>query len=313
MKKFVKVCLIICAAMACVGGICMCAGAALGSGPMEVMDMMREDQIRIGNWHIGRWNVFYSDEDEDYDDVEVQEGMILEHYPVSEVESLDIDIKYGEVYLSTGTGDEIEINIDAPNRNRYECKLEDGTMELKDLTSWKLWHHSGNFDRKVTVRIVIPEGKVFDEVELCTNAGKIEISHSLAAKEISLELDAGELAAGSVTASDEISADIGAGRLDITQFAANTLEVDCGMGEALLCGQVFNDAEISCGMGQIDLTLLAAETAYDYEMHCGLGNISLNGQDYTSLGSKKIIKNNSGKEISLDCGLGQINVISKEE
>lgn len=312
MKNFVKVCLIICLALACIGGICMCAGAALGSGPREVMDMVQDNQLRIGNWHIGRWNVFYSDDDE-YDDVEVQEGMLEEHFLASEVDSLDIDIKYGEVYLSTAESDQIEIYIDAPKRNSYQCKFEDGTIALKDTTSWKLWHHSGNFDRKVTVRIAIPEGKVFDEVELCTNAGKVEISHSILANEISLELDAGELTAASMTASGEISADIGAGRLDITEFIADTLEVDCGMGEALLSGQILSDADIKCGMGQIDLTLFADESAYDYEMSCGLGDISINGQNYTSLGSKKNIKNNTGKEISLDCGLGRINVISKEE
>ena len=50
MKNFVKICLIICAALACIGGICMCAGAALGSGPREVLEMVNADQFHIGNW-----------------------------------------------------------------------------------------------------------------------------------------------------------------------------------------------------------------------------------------------------------------------
>ncbi len=322
MKNFVKICLIICAALACIGGICMCAGAALGSGPREVLEMVNADQFHIGNWHIGKWNVFYDDDEQydydeqhDYDDeeMEVQKGMLSKQFLASDVESLDIDIKYGEVYLKTGEGDQIVIDIDAPTRNRYQCKFEDGTLELEDISSWKRWGFTGDLGKKVTVEISIPEGKVFDEVELNTNAGKVKISHNLTAKEISLELDAGELLAENITALDEISADIGAGRLDITQFTANTLEVDCGMGEALLSGSILFDADITCGMGQIDLTLLAAESAYDYEMRCGLGRISINGQEYTSLGSKKNIQNNSGKKIALDCGLGEINVTSKEE
>ena len=130
MKNFTKICLIICIALVCIGGICMCAGVALGSGPREVMEMMDDGNLHIGNFHIGRWNLFYED-GEEYEEVEVKEGVLKQAFLASEADSLEVDIRYGEVYLITGETDQIQVNIDAPERNVYQCG-NDGIMELAE-------------------------------------------------------------------------------------------------------------------------------------------------------------------------------------
>ena len=61
MKKFTKICLIACLALACIGGICMCAGIALGSGPREVMEMIDRQGIHVGNFHVGFWEAFFGE------------------------------------------------------------------------------------------------------------------------------------------------------------------------------------------------------------------------------------------------------------
>lgn len=312
MRSFAKVCLIICLALGCVGGICLCTGVALGSGAREAMKYVENEGIHLGNWHIGKWSVYYGDE-EDYGDIEVEKGMLDKTFPAEEVNGLDIDIKYGEVYLVTGDTDQIKINIDATKRNAYTCENEDGEIILKDKSSIGIRKLGSLIHSKIKVTVSIPEGKAFDEVEIKTDAGSAEISHSLTANEISLNVDAGEINAALLTSDGEIKADIGAGSLQVGQFLAASLDVECGMGEAALSGTVTDEADISCGMGSVELNLDQPKSAYDFELSCGLGSICLNEQEFSSMGTKQKIGNNNGAEIRLDCGLGELNVTTKED
>lgn len=306
MKNFTKICLIISLTIACIGIICLCAGIALGSGLKEVMELADRGGLDIGNWHVGRWALFYQPDEED-EDVEVQKGSLQAQFLESEVESLDIDIRYGEVLISDSESGQIEINIDAPRRNSYQCKNDNGTLTLKDKTS-RTWRNN-----KVRVTIAIPEGKTFEQVELVTNAGTIDIAHHLAANELDLELDAGEMTAENLVAADEFSANVGAGRMAVTQFQAGSMDVECGLGEVEICGSVAQDADIKCGMGFISLMLDAKEDDYDYEVSCGLGSVSVNGEHFSSLSTDKGIDHHAGRKVRLDCGMGEISVQSKED
>lgn len=146
-----------------------------------------------------------------------------------------------------------------------------------------------------------------------TNAGKIEISHAIFADEVEFEVDAGELTAEQVTAGDEFLATVDAGRIEIERFDACTLEVGCGLGEVELCGKVLEGLDADCGMGRIALKLLGRRGDYDYTISCGLGMVTLNGTNYSALGTDKEIDNGAGNEVNLKCGIGEITVEVEEE
>lgn len=315
MKLFTKICLIICSVFVCIGIVCMGVGVALGSGIREVMEMADDGQFDVGGWNIRKWGIFYNGFwEDDVEPQEVEEGILLESFSKDEIENLNIDIKYGKVSLIDSDSDEIEVRIDAPKRNKYQCKKEGHTMVLKDKTSHHFWKHMA-ISGEVEITIAIPEGKMFDEVELVTNAGTVDITHSLSAKEMDLEVDAGELLAEYIYASEELVFDVGAGEAHIEQFEASVLEAECGMGQMNLTGKVLNKANLKCGMGQIDLNLNAKETDYDYDIDCGMGNISLNGENISDSGlsASTSIKNGAGRKIKLDCGMGSITIITEEE
>lgn len=310
MKKFTKICLLISLCIACIGIICMCAGIALGSGPREVMEIADRGGLDVGNWHIGRWSIFYRPDDED---AEPEKDVLKAEFSQDEITSLDIDIKYGEVRLVDSADDKIRIDIDAPRRNSYSCENDGGVLELEDQTGSGWWRFTRNINKHVKVTVEIPEGKVFEQAKLVTNAGAVEIEHDLCAREVSLDLDAGELTAGSVSAEEEFSANVGAGRMEVSRFAAGELEVDCGMGEVEFRGSVGRDAEVKCGMGKISLELYAKEEDYDYEISCGLGEVDMNGRSFSSLSTDQEIQNNTGRTIRLDCGMGEINFTSNSK
>lgn len=318
MKGFTKVCLFISLIFLCIGTVCLGIGAALGSGLREVWAMAGNGELNVGNLHIGGWNVPYIITDDGSEgEIRMEKGVVKESFSPREVENLEIDIKYGAVYVTDSQTDQIEISVDAPERNAYQCGLQGGTLELIDKTPRYRWNVLRNGLRdKAEITIAIPEGTVFDEVNLVTDAGGIEISHELSAREIHFDLDAGELTAEKVMAAEEFSADVDAGNLEIAEFAAKSLEVDCGVGRAKLCGSVLEEVEADCGVGQIVLQLTGREEDYDYDVNCSLGTVCINGITYSGISTDKEITHHdhhTGRTIHLECGVGDIEVTVEEE
>ncbi len=313
MKNFTKICLCISLIFIGVAIICLGAGAALGSGLNEVRQMADNGEFDIGDLHIGRWWFFYNPEYRNVKGARTQPGIVSETFAADQVSGLSVDIKFGEVLVKDSSSDQIEITVDAPKRYRYECRQEDGTVELSDQTVRSVWSNGLLAEEKIKVTIAIPKEKVFEEVTFSTNAGKIEISHSVSADEVQFEVDAGELTATQVTAGDEFSASVDAGRLEISRFDAGTLDVSCGLGEVVLRGKVSEGLAADCGMGSIGLELLGREEDYDYSISCDLGRVTLNGTDYSSLGTEKEIDHGTGNEVDLECGIGEITVKVEEE
>lgn len=313
MKKFTKICLCISLAFIGLAVICLGAGAALGSSLQEVRQMANNGEFDIGDLHIGRWGVFYNPDYHNIKAARTQPGVVSETFAADEVSKLSVDIKFGKVEVTDSDSDQIEIRVDAPKRYQYECRLEDGQARLSDQTAHSIWNNGMLAEEKIKVTIAIPEGKAFEEVAFATNAGKIEISHAIFADEVEFEVDAGELTAEQVTAGDEFLATVDAGRIEIERFDACTLEVGCGLGEVELCGKVLEGLDADCGMGRIALKLLGRRGDYDYTISCGLGMVTLNGTNYSALGTDKEIDNGAGNEVNLKCGIGEITVEVEEE
>lgn len=313
MKKFTKISLLISMVCICAGAVCLGAGIVLGSGIKEVWAMVENGEFNIGALHIGRWYVPYFIGDDGSEDLEIKEGAVKESFAADDIKNLEIDIKYGSVKLTDSKTEQIEITVDAPERNVYQCGLDGQTLMLLDQTSGHIWKGGLGRGNDVEVVIAIPKGKEFQEAELITNAGSLDISHHLSAFEIAVELDAGSLTANEITSNGEFTVDIGAGNLKIDKFAAELLDIECGMGRAELYGKVYRSADIECGMGEIELNLAGKEDDFNYDVSCGLGAIKINGKIYSTLSADKEIDNNAGKEVSLDCGMGEITLSIEEE
>lgn len=306
MKLFTKICLIISSVCICIAALCLGIGVALGSGIKEVKQMAGSGDLNIGNWHIGDTQFFYSP---DEDDLEIQEDSVSESFPAGDVKNLDIDIRYGEVYLEDSDSDKIEITVDAPKGNTYKCKNDNGTVVLEDKTPRYKWNGGFSHSYDVDITIAIPEGKEFEEVKIITSAGTIDSTHDFTADKIELNVDAGELVAERLEAKEEFIIDVGAGRLEVSDIKADKLDIDCGVGGVELTGTVSGKATADCGVGRIAMELAGNEEDYDYEISCGLGSVKINGKEYSSLSTDKEIDNNAGSKIELDCGVGEIDVI----
>lgn len=311
MKIFTRICLIVSGVCVCIAAICLGIGLALGSGFREVQQMADSGELDFANWHIGNGGFYWKDDDFTASEVEV--GSISKRFMADEVNSLYIDIKYGEVYLIDSDSDEITIQIDAPKRNRYKCENDDATVKLEDATSSFIWNFGIGRKDDVTVTIAVPKDKEFDEITLTTSAGTTEARHAFTAKEIHMEIGAGTLSGESFAATEEMSVEVGAGELEITKLQAGNLKIDCGVGEVKLAGTVSKDVDADCGVGEITMLLNGKEDEYDYEISCGVGEVSVNGRSYSSLATEEKIHNRAENKICLDCGVGEIHVTVEED
>lgn len=306
MKLFTKICLILSSVCIGIAVICLGVGMALGSGIKEVKQMADDGGLDIGNWHIGNYQFFYSP---DEDDLEIEEGSVVAAFPEAGVENLDIDIRYGEVFLKDSDSEQIEITVDAPKGNTYKCENDNGTVTLEDKTPRYKWNGGFSHTDDVNITIGIPKGKAFEEVKIATTAGIIDSTHDFMADKIELDVDAGELVAECLEAKEKFTIDVGAGRLEVSDIKADKLDIDCGIGEVEVAGSVSGKAKADCGVGRIAMELAGNEEDYDYEISCGLGSVKINGKEYSSLSTDKEIDNNAGSKIELDCGVGEIDVI----
>ncbi len=313
MRGFTKICLWICLGLVCSAILCLGVGSALGSGFREVYAMAQNGELNIGNWHIGPDGYFIGWSKKNSAPAERIDGIVQQQYPEQDVQNLTVKIKYGKINFITGTSDQIDISVDAPKRNTYRCHYKNGTVELIDKTPGYIWNAGISSEDEVNVTISIPEGKIFEEVTMDTNAGTIDITHHLISDSILCTLDAGELTAKQLTVEDDFSVEVGAGRMQVEQFYAESLEIDCGVGEAILCGQISEELYANCGIGKIDIELIGREDDYDYTISCGLGMIHINDKNYSTLSMDKEIDNDADKEIELICGVGNIDLTVKED
>lgn len=313
MRKFTKICLIISILCVCLAALCIGAGIAMGCGIEDIQHMADNGELNIGNWEIGNFQFQWNARKGNHDSAEFRKGSMKESFPEAEVKSLKIDVKYGEVKFIDSDTDEVEITIDAPKSNAYRCENQQGVLKLEDRTKVFQWKFRKNKNSQVKITVAIPKDKEFKEVKLTTNAGSMDIDHVFFAGDMELELNAGELVAEKLNVQKAFSVEVGAGAATVEDYEAEALEVNCGVGEARLKGKVKEQAEVECGVGEIHMVLFGKEEDYDYEISCGVGEVAINDTSYNSLSANKEINHQTGREISLNCGVGEINLITEEE
>ena len=57
------------------------------------------------------------------------------------------------------------------------------------------------------------------------------------------------------------------------------------------------------------MTLQDSEDSYNYKFDSGVGGVTIGESDYSGLGKNKNIDNGAGKTISIECGVGNVEVL----
>lgn len=77
---------------------------------------------------------------------------------------------------------------------------------------------------------------------------------------------------------DSVNIEMGAGKLDIKQVELNNVTLDLGVGKATINSNLIGKSTIECGIGEVILNLNLPLDSYKLKLEKGIGEVTLNGK-----------------------------------
>ena len=223
----------------------------------------------------------------------------MQTYSVSEdVKSLAIEIKVANVYIKEGETFSVESNL-----KNLKTDEKNGCLNIKDTTEIKGRIFGSNTYEDAVLTIYVPDGTVFEKVDLITGAGRLTVDELSAAK-LDFKLGAGEVIIEELNAESTAKIEGGAGKITISGGAINNLDFEMGVGQFDLTSALTGNCELNSGVGETNINLIGDRNDYKLELEKGLGNISVDGKDVSDYGSS----GHGNNKIEIHGGIGSINV-----
>lgn len=202
------------------------------------------------------------------------------------IHSLDIELMAGEVEILTSKSDKVKImteNISKKLKLSYHAEgdtlVVESADELKNIVNQNLG----------TIYIYLPAEIQLERAKISIGAGTLYIEDIVA---------------------NDFSVEVGAGEAIINSFTSYEADFDCGAGEMRISGITGEELEINCGIGNVNYKTYDSEDNYNYKISCGVGEITCGTKHYSGIGSEqKIDHHHAFKEMDIDCGLGNVEII----
>lgn len=307
MNKFIRALLITFAACLVLGGGLLIAGIALG-GTLD------DASVTIGNDKYDVHDMFdhglfkfdgttrYSDESDTPEMTGTGNEISI---AASDIHDLELTVHNCEFDILSSADDQLRVEIEDGKEEFFSIREKEGTLHINDTRK-----REKNI-KPVHLMLWIPSDFVFDGVNMTIGAGDINIDR-LAADTIDIEGGAGKIKAETLIANKELDAEIGAGDFYITEATLGETDIDCGVGRFEIGTCTLNgNADISGGVGDVNIGIVGEKEDFNYELSCGMGELEVFDESYTSLGKDKEIDNGARYTISLECGVGRVNVYRK--
>lgn len=214
-------------------------------------------------------------------------------YEISDdIDRLKIEIGAADFKIVQGAVLSVESNL-----SKLTVKEQNGTLIIRQQTN------RGITEQEASLTLCIPEGKIFNRIELVTGAGRLTVEQ-LSTETLMLELGAGEVHIHELNASR--SADIagGAGQITVNGGVLHNLDLEMGLGELNLTAMLTGESELELGIGQSNIMVLGDRKDYRLDLEKGLGELTVNG---VSLSNTENYGNGQHK-LSIHGGIGAIHV-----
>ncbi len=263
---------------------------------------------------------------EDYDDIEGvhdsqdetdgdEEESISGNSKMAEGETVTDTDKIRKVKMELGAG-EIEIkksrdgdfHINEEGNMKVTSNVKGGTLEIKAGMEGDIQIFGFSTGASVSTGsavIYLPE-QVYESVTIDMGAGVCS-GEVPECEEFKVDLGAGEIEFDYVKA-NEMELRVGAGECEIGLIEAETLEADIAMGQFTAKAIVDTELDATVGMGEIDMEIVGDENDFDYDVEVGAGEVRIGSRTYSGLGSSGSQKNDTGREINVDCGMGEARI-----
>ena len=335
MKKYMKVSMIIAGIVFGVGLILSIVGAALGGSFSQVREIAQEGGFSISPSGIifggRRYSIGEAPEaptapeapapvddeaDLSYDgDYAGSDELLMGTYLAGEwnmdkVESLEIDISFGTLYLETSSEvDRVRVETDDEGKN-IKCKLDGKNLEVeferKNVSSW-----FGSDSPYIYV--LIPESMALKKAEISTDAGTVNMTR-ITADAMKVDVDAGSVYGNDILIENDMEIDVDAGSVEFFTLSCRNLTADCDAGQ--ICLDTFHaegNVSLDTDAGSVSMYMDHSYLDFNYTVECDLGSITLNGESMRGFGSKHTIDNNAQQKFKASCDVGSVDIYFSEQ
>ena len=263
MKKFLKICATTGLCMAVAGGIFLAAGLFLAG----------REALKGGLDGISQQTVQLEEAD---------------------IENLKISVKAGSVILEEGN--QFRLLSQAGESFHYEIKDSTLFIEEENRETWSGLEffgihitRDGIYTGERRVLLEVPEGTVFQNVDIDVKAGNFE--------------------ADFLCTEGKAVFEAGAGNIEVEHFSGRETEIDCQMGNISIIGDISGDINADCETGALFLDLEDAYEKYRYSGSVQLGEVTIGPY---SLEEMKHRNTNGEYEMQINCKLGAVDVVRRE-
>ena len=215
----------------------------------------------------------------------------------SEIHSLDVQISAADFKIVSADEFFVESNL-----KFLSVSEKDGVLKIVDEAK-----SNSNYSN-ATLTLYVPNGIVFNDVDIETGAAKMTVD-TLSASSMELKLGAGDVRFESLNASSEVDIKGGAGQITVVSGTLNDLSLEMGMGELNLTAAVLGESDLKFGVGESNVTLIGSKDDYKVDIEKGLGNITVDGKTVTDFGGS----GNGQNHIEIEGGVGTINLKFQEK
>lgn len=287
MKKFTKVCLIICAVLGVIGLSSLLAGGILGAGWNSLGNIWSGGSILERFWHWDDYDDHHDWEEEVKESIEDAREAVQEElsageeaaaaipYSTDEVQDLEVEVR--KAVLTVLPSSDSDIHVESYNE-KNKILLKDGRL--------KITYNGRANDNQIY--LYLPEGFTFREADIDVAAGTADIEN-LSADELDLEVGAGVLTVNGTLTAGEMKCAVGAGSATIALLDAQKVELECGMGEMIL-------------------TLQGSEADYRGKLECGIGALTYGDSDYSGPASTQELSGTGNRQLEAECEMGSLEI-----
>lgn len=311
MKKLLKICLIVVAALAAAGVILVCVASVNVSREPSLDELNQSEWMRSHGWHISKrgpfcWRItqYYGNTGSDENTMQTD---TREQY---EYNSSDVK----EIFLSTGS-DNVQIRSSEDGQIRltvlddteeYSVTLKDSRLEIVSDASGFQIGFTVDAKEKTQAILYLPEDYIAERLELNVGSGELTNETALRASAVVLRVTSGEMdLKHEIIAESELLADVGSGDLEIEDMNCNgRFRAAVSSGSADITGKVLGDVKADAGSGDIELDLQGVSERDAYEIACGSGDVMVNKKYYDA--SATIPATGGDSTVWLTCGSGSI-------
>ncbi|NLC87683.1 MAG: DUF4097 domain-containing protein [Clostridiaceae bacterium] len=211
-----------------------------------------------------------------------------------ELKSLKVKLNYADLIIKNG--DTLKV---INNDEEIKCSQKGNQIIIEDEKDWELKFMS---DTKQVV-IYIPEDIIFDEVNIESGAGKLDIE-TLKTDELKLDIGAGKTDIQNLVVNKKANINGGVGTVKISSGNINDLKLSMGVGKFEVTSTITGNSKIDAGIGKLDINLEDDDENYTIETSKGIGSIYI----FEKSVSDDIICGNGENYIVISGGIGSIKV-----